>query len=226
MSLNRRFWRVLFVLALLVGGFVALSSYLCIRGSGGRTYSDLDAIPHRSVGLVLGCTKQLSNGNYNPFFSARVETATNLFHSGKIDYILVSGDNNRDSYNEPLDMRDSLIAAHVPPDRIYMDYAGLRTLDSVLRSKLVFGLQEITVISQHFHNQRAIYIAQHSGIDAIGFDAPDIGFRDKSGTMVREQFARAKMILDTAFGKQPRFLGPVIRIGIDPPELPANGARR
>jgi SanA protein len=226
MSLNRRHWRVLVVLVLLVSGFVALSSYLCVRGSVGRTYSDLNAVPHRRVGLVLGCTKQLSNGNYNPFFSARVETAAKLFQSGKIDYILVSGDNNRDSYNEPLDMRDSLVAEHIPPNHIYMDYAGLRTLDSILRAKLVFGLHDVTVISQHFHNQRAIYIAQHSGIDAIGFDAPDIGFRDKSVTMVREQFARAKMILDIAFGKQPRFLGPVIRIGIDPPELPANGGRR
>jgi SanA protein len=222
----QRFKRALLILLLLALVFVPLANHLVAKSSIGRTYSDVSAIPHRQVGLLLGCTKRVRGGGENPFFAGRVDAAAQLYKAGKIDYILVSGDNNKNSYNEPLDMRDALLAAGVPRDRIYMDYAGFRTYDSVVRAKLVFGLPQATIISQAFHNARALYIAQHNGIDAVAYDAKAVAFRYSFSTQIREWFARTVAVLDVATGHNPRFLGPVVRIGIDAPVVPTSGSRR
>ena len=218
--------RVLFALCLLAILFVPLANYLISRASRGRLFSDLDKVPHRRVGLLLGCVRGVPGGGENPFFTARIAAAVSLYSAGKIDYILVSGDNNKDSYNEPLDMRDALLSAHIPPDRIYMDYAGFRTYDSVVRARDVFSLDQLTIISQEFHNSRAVYIAEHHGIDAIAFNAQPVAFRYSFDTLIRERFARANAVLDVALGKRPRFLGQAIRIGVDPPIEPTSGSRR
>jgi SanA protein len=111
-------------------------------------------------------------------------------------------------------MKMALLEKGVPADRIYLDYAGFRTLDSVVRAKEIFGQGQITVISQHFHNQRAIFLAGHRGIDAIGFDATEVEFRYAFKTRCREQFARVKAVLDIyVFHMQPHFLGQKIVIG-------------
>jgi vancomycin permeability regulator SanA len=107
-----------------------------------------------------------------------------------------------------------------------MDYAGFRTLDSVIRAKQVFGAQQITIISQEFHNSRAVYLAQHQGLDAVGFNARPVALQYSFSTLVRERFARAVSVLDVAFGRTPRFLGPTVRIGVDPPVEPTSGPRR
>jgi SanA protein len=182
--------------------------------SRGRTYSDVRLIPHRRVGLVLGCVKFLPGGWTNPYFSNRIEAAAELFRAGKVDYLLVSGDNHVQSYDEAKDMKASLIEAGVPDDRIYCDYAGFRTLDSVVRAREVFGQTEITVISQEFHNRRAIFIARHRGVDAIGFNAADVDVRDSFRTRCREQLARVNTLLDVfLFSRQPKFLGPKVTLG-------------
>jgi SanA protein len=126
------------------------------------------------VALVLGCSPTVGGGYTNPFFATRIQAAAELFRLGKVDYLLVSGDNRRRDYDEPSAMKEALVAAGVPQNRIYCDYAGRRTLDSVVRAGDVFGQGNIIVVSQEFHNQRAIFIAQHRGIDAIGFNAPDV----------------------------------------------------
>jgi SanA protein len=221
-----RLRRVLLALALLAFLFVPFSGFLVARASSGRIYSNLYQVPHRTVGVLLGCVRGVPGGGVNPFFTERVDATARLFLAGKIDYILVSGDNNNNSYNEPLDMRDALIAAKVPRDRIYMDYAGFRTLDSVVRAKEVFGLQQFTIISQGFHTPRAVYLAEHHGIDAIAFNANSVAFQFSYDTLFREHFARAKCVLDIAFGKRPRFLGSAVRIGVDPPVEPTSGSRR
>ena len=178
------------------------------RAAKGRTYSDVELIPHRRVGLVLGCPKQLSNGVPNLFFRNRIAAAAELYRHGKVDYLIVSGDNRVHGYDEPTDMKDALLDKGVPADRIYLDYAGFRTLDSVVRAKQIFGQDTITVISQRFHNQRAIFLASHRGIDAIGFNAPEVEFRYSFKTRCREQFAKVKAVLDIyLFRKQPHFLG-------------------
>ncbi|MBM4163321.1 MAG: vancomycin high temperature exclusion protein [Lentisphaerae bacterium] len=182
--------------------------------SHGRTYSDVTRIPHRRVGVLLGCSRRLSNGRTNLFFSYRVAAAATLFQAGKIDFIIVSGDNHVSGYDEPTDMKQALVAAGVPAGRIYCDFAGFRTLDSIARAKAVFGQTSITVVSQEFHNQRAIYLARHEGIDAVGFNAREVTSVRGVRTTLREQFARVKAVLDVCLlGTRPKFLGPRIEIG-------------
>jgi SanA protein len=184
------------------------------KAANGKTYSDPAAIPHRHVGLVLGCQKYLSGNRPNLFFQNRIAAAVELYRGGKVDYLLVSGDNHTRGYDETTDLRNALLEQGVPAEKIYADYAGFRTLDSVVRAKEVFGQSEVTVISQQFHNQRAIFIASHRGLDAIGFNAPDVDAYKSFGTRLREQFARVKAVLDIyVLKKQPHFLGEKVALG-------------
>jgi len=176
-------------------------------------FSDLEQVPHNRVGLVLGTSPTTVTGSSNPYFVGRIQAAARLYQAGKVDYLLVSGDNMTPYYDEPSAMRAALIAQGVPKERIYRDYAGFRTLDSVVRAREVFGLQRFTVISQQFHTQRAVFIARQRGLEAIGFNAPKV---QSSNTRLRESLARVQMILDLLLSRQPRHLGEPIRIGVDP----------
>lgn len=176
-------------------------------------YADISKVPIKNVGLLLGTSKFVRSGNINLFYKYRIASTIALYKSGKIKYILISGDNSRSSYDEPTAMKEDLIAAGIPADVIYLDYAGFRTLDSIVRCKEVFGTTEITVISQEFHNRRAIYLAQANNMKAIGFNAQDIEGRYGLKTHIREYLARTKMFLDLWLGKGPKFLGEKIEIG-------------
>jgi SanA protein len=137
--------------------------------------------------------------------------------AGKVDFLLVSGDNRTRRYNETRDMRRALIKLGVPPNRVVCDYAGFRTLDSIVRAEKVFGQASLTIVSQKFHNERAIFIAQHKGIDAIGFNAPGLVTPDSLVILFREQLARVKTILDVyVLDTPPKFLGEKISIGETP----------
>jgi SanA protein len=187
----------------------------CVKFSAlGRTYDDPETIPHRRVGLLLGCPKILPHRRLNLFFTDRVEAAAALFRAGKVDYLLVSGDNLSDGCTEAADMREALIRAGVPAGKIYCDFAGLRTLDSVVRAREVFGQTELTIISQKFHNERAIFIARCRGLDAIGFNAPMPHGVSGWVNLCREQFARVRAALDVyLLDAQARLLDGKIRIG-------------
>ncbi|MCT4586509.1 MAG: YdcF family protein [Carboxylicivirga sp.] len=206
---------------LLAGSIITLLTILGVWASnlivenatGDKVFNSTQQIPHNKVGLLLGTGKMLSNGYVNLYYRYRIDAAVQLFKAGKVDYLLVSGDNSRKSYDEPSTIKADLIEKGVPAERIYLDYAGFRTLDSVVRCKAIFGQKSITVISQQFHNERAIYIAKNKGIDAVGFNAKGVSARYGFKTMVRERLARVKMMLDLFFGKQPKFLGEKITIG-------------
>ncbi|KAA5533625.1 vancomycin high temperature exclusion protein [Taibaiella lutea] len=172
-----------------------------------QLYSDVNSIPHNKVGLVLGTSKHLAGGFINYYYQYRIDAAVALYKAGKIDFVLVSGDNGTKSYDEPTTMQDDLIAAGIPKEKIFMDYAGFRTLDSILRCKYVFGEDNITVISQPFHNQRAVFIANHKDVHAIAFNAKDVSKNAGFKTLLREKFARVKMLLDLVFNKQAKFYG-------------------
>ena len=134
--------------------------------------------------------------------------------AGKVDRIIVSGDNRRREYNEPEAMRRALVERGIPGEVVILDYAGFRTFDSVVRAKEVFGQDSFIVVSQKFHNERAVFIAGLKDIDAVGFNAADIGLRAGGVlTHVREWGARCKVFLDMISGRQPHFLGDPIDIG-------------
>jgi SanA protein len=182
------------------------------RYTVGKTFNSTSEIPHNKVGVILGTNKYFSIGMVNQYYQYRIDAAVVLYNSGKIEYILVSGDNSTKAYNEPITIKNDLVDRGIPPDKIYMDFAGFRTLDSVVRCKLIFGQDSITVISQQFHNERAVFIANVKGIEAVGYNAKDVNVSYGFNTRVREKFARVKMILDLVFGKEPRYLGDKIEI--------------
>jgi SanA protein len=212
--MKRRAIKLLFAAAALCLLSIMGARVLINRAARGRTYSDVHLIPHRRVGLLLGCVKTFPGGWPNPFFSNRIAAAVELYHAGKVDYLLVSGDNHIRTYDEAKDMKDSLAELGVPREKIYCDYAGFRTLDSVVRARDIFGQSEITIISQEFHNRRAIFIARHRGVDAIGFNAREVDTYDSFDTRCREELARVDAVLDVfLFRRQPKFAGPKVPIG-------------
>jgi SanA protein len=184
----------------------AIAANLAVASAAkNKTYSDTGQIPHRRVGLVLGCPERLSDGRFNLFFEARVRAAAELYRQGKVDYLLASGDKSTPDDDEPADLKRELVSQGVPGEKIYLDYAGFSTLDSVFRAEDLFDRSEITVISQEFQNQRAIFIASHTGLDAIGFNADDV-FSVRN--VLRESLARVKAGLDVyVFRKRRRPLG-------------------
>jgi SanA protein len=212
----RTFVKAFLVIAALGLLWIVAASFSVVRATRGRTYSDVGAIPARRVGLVLGCSRVLPDGRRNAFFDNRMAAAAQLFRAHKVDYLVVSGDNHRATYDEPQDMKDALVSLGVPEVRIYCDYAGFRTLDSIVRVREIFGQTRITIISQEFHNQRAIFIAQHRGVDAIGFNAREVDAYDSFKTKCRELVARANMLIDLfVLRRQPKFLGQKVVIPAD-----------
>ena len=203
---------------LISGGFLALCGILTgivltaadlrvEHRAAGRIYSDVEAVPVREYGLLPG-TSRLVHGKYlNAYFFNRIRAAAELYSAGRIRKIIVSGDNGRTDYNETGDMARELIARGVAPDDVLSDYAGFRTLDSVVRARNLFGATEITVISQRFHCERAIYLAAENGIDAVGFEADDITIPSvRARLTLREAFARVLAVLDAEFLKtKPHF---------------------
>ncbi len=212
-GIGRWIKRMLWVLVISLLLVVLISNRLVIRKAEGSIYHSTEEIPYQRVGLLLGTAKYLVDGRVNLYYRYRIDAAVQLFDSGKIDYIIVSGDNSTPGYDEPTTMKRDLVERGIPSERIYLDYAGFRTLDSMVRSREIFGQQEITVISQRFHVERAIYIAHRKGIEAVGFCAGDVSGYSGLRNSLRERLARVKMILDLLFGKQPRFLGDPVTIG-------------
>lgn len=175
-----------------------------------NTFSNPEEIEKNKVGLLLGTSQYLKGGGINPFFEYRIDAATQLYKTGKIEFILVSGDNRHASYNEPRDFKKALIKKGVPDDKIFLDYAGFRTYDSVIRAQKVFGQDSLTIISQKFHNERAIYIARKNNIHAVGYNAKDP--KGKQKVYLREHLAKTKAYFDVLFNIQPKFLGDPIDI--------------
>lgn len=176
-------------------------------------FGNTDSIPPQKAALVLGAAKHLKSGHINPYFDNRIKAAAELYKIGKVKAFVVSGDNSRNTYNEPADMRDALIDSGVPDSIIYLDYAGFRTLDSVVRMNKIFGQESFIVVSQEFHNERAIFLAKHYGLDVYGYNAKDVGLaRISYKTVIREKFARVKVFIDILLNKEPKFLGEPVEI--------------
>lgn len=194
---------VLFGVAL----FVFFANYTIKQESRPYISRNIQDLPNKKVGLLLGTSKTTKRGYPNWYFNNRIDAAEKLYKSGKIEYIIVSGDNSRKNYNEPEDMKNELIARGIPADRIYEDFAGFRTLDSIIRAKEIFGQNSFIIISQTFHNERTVYIARQKGIDAYGYNAKGVNAKSDIKTRIREYFAKTKVFIDLWFGEEPKFLG-------------------
>ncbi len=204
----RRMWRLggLGVVGVVIG--LAIANWWVVRSTSADVYADYAAIPENPVGLVLGTSSRRTDGSPNPFFHNRMAAAAKLYRMGKIGHIIVSGDNRSRFYNEPMEMKRALIKLGVPDAAITLDYAGLRTLDSVVRSKEIFGQDHITIITQPFHSYRALFISRYYKIEAVALVASEPTDEPAVSVYVREYFARAKAILDLYVLKTgPRHLG-------------------
>lgn len=187
------------LLAFLLGvGLIIYANVTAVWASRGKLFNDVKDLPPAKVGLVFG-TSDRFQGRENRYFRYRIDAAVDVWKAGKVETLIVSGDNRSKYYNEPQKMKDALVEEGVPASRIVCDYAGLRTLDSVVRAKEIFGLNKILVISQRFQNERAIYIAQAHGMEAYGYNAEDVELQAGSKTKIREVGARVKMWLDVNF---------------------------
>jgi SanA protein len=193
-------------------GFVWATNRTVLSSADGKIYTGLDAVPEEPVALVLG-TAPAFNGNINLFFERRMDAAAALYKAGKVRKVLVSGDNHNAGYDEPTAMRDALIKRGLPAQDIALDYAGFRTLDSIVRAKKVFGLDRCAIVTDDFHLPRALYIAQNEGLDAIGFQTAPLPRTVSPWTYVREVAARSRVWLDLhVLNSQPKFLGPKVSL--------------
>jgi len=183
-----------------------VSERVVVQAAAGRLYDTPSDVPIHDVAVVLGTSPKVVGGRPNLLYEARIDAAAQLYTAGRVKCLLVSGDNGDLRYNEPTRMRADLIRRGIPAKDVVCDYAGFRTLDSMVRAQKVFGQNSFVIVSQPFHNERAVYLARQRGIDAIGFNAvqTQLGL----GLWIRERFARFTAILDiNVFNRQPRFLG-------------------
>ncbi len=214
----KKYWKKAFIIAAILAIIAVVVSFTCYKivqnSTAERMYDNTNDIPYNRVGLVLGTNPKVKSGKDNFYFIYRIKACAELYKAKKISKILVSGDNHKKDYDEPECMKQALIAEGIPEEDIVLDYAGFRTLDSIVRAKEIFGQKKITIISQQFHNERAIYLALSNGIDAVGYNAKEI--KDSRSYLmtgvIRESLARVKMFLDIWFGKEPKFLGEKIEI--------------
>ena len=174
-----------------------------------RIFDEIDKLPHKRAALVLGCSPL--NGNL--YFRTRINAAARIFNAGKCDYLIVSGDNSRKDYDEPTAMKNALINAGIPDSAIYRDYAGFRTLDSVVRTKAIFSQNDVIIVSQKFHLERALYIAKRRKINAVGYKADDVRHSVNRYTLMREKAARLVALLDSIRKKKPKYYGSKVILG-------------
>ena len=177
--------------------------------SSGKCHNSPTDCTADSVGLVLGCSKYIRRGYRNYFYLKRMEAAADLWKSGRVRCIIASGDNRAMNYNEPRDMRRSLIALGVPADRIVCDFAGICTYDSVVRANRIFGANRLIIVSQESHAERAVAIARHMGIEAEGLNARRFAItrRAQLRAWLRERAARVAMMYDFLTSRTPRHMG-------------------
>ncbi len=214
-SLDRhimKFLRAFIVLFVFLAGLIIANYVYVDYYAQKNVYHQADKIPFSRVGMILGTSKYTRDKKPNLFYNFRLDAAEKLFKAGKIRFLLISGDNSSRYYNEPVTIKKDLIKRGIPGEKIFLDYAGFRTYDSMLRAHEVFGLDTLTVISQDFHVRRAIYIGKHKGMHINGFAAKTPGGISRIKIIAREMLARILVQWDILTHRKPKFLGDKIKI--------------
>lgn len=187
---------------------VVLGNAWVVNNTEAYLYTNFAALPENEVGLVLGTSPYTRDGGPNPHFAGRIAAAVELYQLGRVKHLIVSGANPDASYNEPRRMWQALTAAGVPAQAITMDFAGLRTFDSVARAQRVFGLQRFTLITQDYHAYRALFIARKLGMSPVAYAPAGEGSGPAFKPYLREVAARVWAILDLyVFNTAPKFTG-------------------
>jgi len=215
MSFLKRVARLGLIIVLVGLLVLVITNVWVVSSTSSQVLTDFNLLPNNGVALVLGTSHRMVDGSPNPFFHNRMATAAELYKEGKIIRFIVSGDNRTKYYNEPAEMQKALIKLGVPADAITLDYAGLRTLDSIVRCKEIFGQSNIIIITQPFHSYRALFISRYFNINAVALVAEEPGQEVAPRVYLREYLARTKAILDLyVLGTTPRHLGQKEPIGI------------
>lgn len=199
-----------FAYSLVVGALLLLflSNVWIVLTTQDKVVNDIELLPKGGVALVLGTSKRVQSGEPNPYFQYRMEAAANLYKQGVARHIILSGDNATKYYNEPQDMQNALVALGVPKEATTLDYAGLRTLDSIIRCKEIFGQDEVIIVTQKFHSYRALYISNFYQMNAVAYVAENVSMERSFQVLFREVLARPKAILDLyILGKKPAHMG-------------------
>lgn len=171
-----------------------------------KSTDQLSEVPTSDVALVLGTSAKIGTKD-NRYFTYRMDAAEELYKAGKVKSFLLSGANPSIYYNEPEDMKAALIERGIPADIIELDQAGLRTLDSVIRAKEIFQAERVLIVSQAFHNHRALFIADHIDLPATAYEAGDVE-ADAKRIQGREVLARVRVFLDLFVTKtRPKHMG-------------------
>lgn len=188
------------IAVLVVGVIVVATCYNVVSGAAkGKAFDQVESVPQAEVGMVLGTSPiSIYTGKENSFFKNRILATAALYHAGKIRRILISGDEGiYDDINEVTAMRDSLMAHGVPAEAMTLDGKGYRTRESVMRAYRDFGVRDMVIISQRFHNERALYIADNASLADLhvtAFNAPDATSQYAFLTYLRELLARVKVV--------------------------------
>lgn len=200
-------WIFLITIVTLIG-LISIDTYISKQAES-DLYSKIKKVPAKKAALLLGTAKYIAKGKKNYFYTYRIRASVQLFKSGKVKAIVVSGDNGTKYYDETTRMQKDLIKAGIPSRYITLDYAGVRTLDSVVRAEAIFDLKDYIIVSQKFHLERALFIAKAKGQKVIGFMAKDIpGTAAAYRMKAREYLARVKAFLDVyVLHTEPKFYG-------------------
>ncbi len=214
-NLVRKSVKVVLFIILITSVFVLLTNIWVVSSTESKILTDFKNLPDSSVALVLGTSYKLANGSPNPFFKDRILSAASLYRERKVVHFLLSGDNRTRYYNEPEEMKKALVKEGVPEKAITLDFAGLRTLDSIVRSKEIFGQNKIIIVTQPFHCYRALFISRFYEIDAVAL-WPSVASPVMTAKLnVREWFARSKAVLDLyVLRTSPKHLGDRQPLGV------------
>ncbi len=199
-------WKSVWLLLLFPVLILSINLWIILSNSS-KVYTDESQLPFNEVGLVLGASPRLAGRKPNPHFLGRIETAAHLYHIGKVKHLLVSGDGYTQRYDETIEMKKQLLKHGVPESAITLDHAGLRTLDSIVRAKEVYGLDHLTIITDDFHVSRALFLSRYHSLDAVAFCSEKVPIEKSKRFRAREWLARVKAFMDVyLLDTQPRIM--------------------
>ena len=184
----------LIVFSLLVVLFLAIPPIIVYSGKY-RIYREIEDVYPMEVGIVFGAGVR-PDGSPTPMLKDRLLTAQDLLEGGKIETILLSGDNSTTHYNEPQAMFTYLVEQGVPEDAMVMDLAGRRTYDTCYRAKEIFSVEKAILITQGYHLPRALYLCSTFGITSTGFSATQREYVGELYYKLREVLALYNSVLD------------------------------